>query len=123
MVNIGDDKIYVLGGIGTHSFHQQTQIPIESYSIATDQWTLLSHTLAGRSIGHFIAFQDKILSIGREHYEATEDDIWVYDPESDTWKRYVKLTRRTGLATASAVLLYINFHDEKVAKKLLSERR
>ena len=122
MVTLGD-LVYVLGGIGTHSFHQQTQIPIESYNPATDQWTLLSATLAGRSVGHFISFNDMILSIGREHYEATEDDIWEYDPKSDKWKSMVKMPRRMGLATASGVLLHINFSDDKIAKNVLTDRR
>lgn len=122
MVTKGE-LIYVLGGIGSHSFHQQTQIPIESYDPATDQWTVHSSTLAGRSIGHFLTFNDKIISLGREHYEATEDDIWEYDPKSDTWKPMVKVPRRMGLQTASGVLLYVNFNDEKVAKKGLADRR
>ncbi len=118
-----NDSVYVMGGIGTHSFHQQTQIPIESYNPATDQWTVYSSTLAGRSVGHFIPFQGKVLSIGREHYEATEDDIWEYMPDTDLWRPYVKVPRRAGLATACGVLLAVNFHDEKVAKKVLTDRR
>ena len=115
--------IYVLGGIGMHS-NQQTQIPIESYNTTTDQWTMLSSTYAGRSVGHFVPFEGKILSLGREHYEATEDDIWIYDTESDTWKTYTKVPRRTRLASASGVMLHINFSDEKVTKIMIaSEKR
>ncbi len=122
MVSLSD-KVYVLGGIGSHSFHQQTQIPVESYDPLTDQWTVFSSTLAGRSVGHFITLNDKILSIGREHYEATEDEIWEYKPSEDTWSALVKVPRRVSLATASAVLLNLNFSDDKIAKKVLSDRR
>ena len=118
MLTLGE-LVFVVGGIGSHSFHQQTQIPIESYSPATDQWTGYSSTLAGRSIGHFLTLNDdKIVSIGREHYEATEDDIWEYDTKNDTWKSMVKVPRQMGLQTASGVLLHINFSDDKVAKKV-----
>jgi len=51
MVTASDNAVlYVVGGIGVHhSFHQQTQIPVERYDIAADQWTVLaSTTLAGR---------------------------------------------------------------------------
>merc|ERR1712226_1101945 len=44
------DRLYTIGGIGSHNFHQQAQIPIESYDPATDQWTTLTSTLAGRSV-------------------------------------------------------------------------
>ena len=122
MLTLGE-LVYVVGGIGSHSFHQQTQIPIESYNSATDQWTVYSSTLAGRSIGHFLTLNDKIVSIGREHYEATEDDIWEYDTKNDTWKSMAKVPRQMGLQTASGVLLHINFSDDKVAKKVLTDRR
>lgn len=119
-----EDIIFVLGGIGMHSFNQQTQIPIESYNTTTDQWTMLTSTLAGRSVGHFVPFEGKILSLGREHYEATEDDIWIYDTETDTWKTYTKVPRRTRLATASGVMLYVNFFDERLVKRgIASEKR
>lgn len=116
-------SIYVLGGIGSHSFHQQTQISIECYSLDTDQWTVLSPTLAGRSVGHFIAFQDGILSLGREHHQATEDDIWKYDTKCDKWETYIKAPNRTSLSSTSSILIHINFCDEKVAKKVIIERR
>ena len=118
------NKIFVLGGIGSHTYnHQQTQIAIECYSIDTDQWTILSSTLAGRSIGHFITFENSILSLGREHHQATEDDIWRYDVKLDSWTTYVKAPSRTSLASTSCVLLNINFFDEKNAKKLVCDRR
>ena len=118
-----DETIFVLGGIGMHSYHQQTQIPIESYNTATDQWTMLTSTLAGRSIGHFVPIEGKILSLGREHYEATEDDIWLYDTQTDTWRTYTKVPRRTRLASASGLMLCINFYDEKTAKRVISDKR
>lgn len=117
------NSIYVLGGIGSHSFHQQTQISIECYSLDADQWTMLSVTLAGRSVGHFIAFQDGILSLGREHHQATEDDIWRYDVSTNVWETYAKAPSRTSLSSTFGILININFSDEKIAKKIMSERR
>ena len=117
------NKLYVLGGIGTHSFHQQTQIPIEVYDPEAAQWTMLSSTLAGRSIGHFIAFQGDILSIGRELYEAAEEDIWSYDVKSDTWKLYTKAPKRTRLPVALCTKVYLNFYEEKVGPRLVLDRR
>ena len=118
-----DDSIYILGGIGAHSFHQNTLIPIESYSIDTNQWTLLSQTLAGRSIGHFVAFQDGILSLGREHHQATEDDIWRYDTKCETWTTFTKAPLRTSLSSTFCALLHVNFFDEKIAWRAVQERR
>ena len=117
------DHIYVLGGIGSHSFvQQQNQIPVERYSLDCNQWTLLSCTLAGRSIGHFTVYNKSILSLGREHHLATEDDIWSYSSESDSWSPFAKAPRRTSLASTSAILLHINFYDEKVSKRLLTDK-
>ena len=127
MVSASDNAVlYVVGGIGTHhSFHQQTQIPIERYDIAANQWTVLgSTTLAGRSIGHFLAIDDSsVVSVGREHHQATEDDIWRYEVSLDAWSPYVKAPSRMSLASTSCLLMHINFHDEKVSKKLIPERR
>jgi len=127
MVSASDNAVlYVVGGIGAHhSFHQQTQIPIERYDIAANQWTVLgSTTLAGRSVGHFLAVDDSsVVSIGREHHQATEDDIWRYEVSLDTWSPYVKAPSRMSLASTSCLLMHINFHDEKISKKLIPERR
>jgi len=127
MVSASDNAVlYVVGGIGTHhSFHQQTQIPIERYDIAANQWTILgSTTLAGRSVGHFLAIDDSsVLSVGREHHQATEDDIWRYEVSLDAWSPYVKAPARMCLASTSCLLMHINFHDEKIAKRLIHERR
>jgi hypothetical protein len=126
MVALAENStIYGVGGIGAHSFHQQTQIPVERYDITTDQWTLLnSSTLAGRSVGHFAAVgDDVIVSIGREHNQATEDDIWRYDVARDVWSPYIKAPSRTSLASTSCVRMPINFYDEKVAKRFIPERR
>jgi len=127
MVSASDNAVlYVVGGIGVHhSFHQQTQIPVERYDIAADQWSVLaSTTLAGRSIGHFLAIDDSsIMSVGREHHQATEDDIWRYEVSLDTWSPYVKAPSRMSLASTSCLLMHINFYDEKVSKKLIPERR
>ena len=127
MVSASDNAVlYVVGGIGAHhSFHQQTQIHLERYDIAADQWTVLgSTTLAGRSVGHFLAIDDSsIVSVGREHHQATEDDVWRYEVSLDTWSPYVKAPSRMSLASTSCLLMHINFYDEKVSKKLIPERR
>ena len=115
-----DSRIYVMGGIGTHSYHQQTQIPMEYYETKSDQWTMLNATLAGRSIGHFLLFRDMILSIGREHYEAQEDDIWSYNLKTDTWKPFTKVPRRS-LASTMGSLLHLNFYDEKISNKAITD--
>jgi len=71
MVSASDNAVlYVVGGIGVHhSFHQQTQIPVERYDLAANQWTVLtSSTLAGRSIGHYLALDDSsIISVRCSH--------------------------------------------------------
>jgi len=127
MVSASDNAVlYVVGGIGVHhSFHQQTQIPVERYDIAADQWTVLgSSTLAGRSVGHFLAIDDSsIISVGREHHQATEDDVWRYDVSRDAWSAYVKAPSCMSLASTSCLLMHINFYDEKISKKLITERR
>jgi N-acetylneuraminic acid mutarotase len=123
------NTLYAVGGIGDHhSFHQQTQMPVERYNISTDQWTLLnSSTLAGRSVGHFAVLEgDVIVSVGREHHQATEDDIWRYDIQQDSWSPFIKAPPRTSLASSSCVLLPINFYDDKItklAKRLVVDHR
>ena len=113
MVAMGDD-LFVLGGLGGP--RHQSEIPIEMYSPATGQWTLLTHTLPGRSVGHFVQFNGRILSLGREHSGAAEDDIWYYEHTTDTWRPYAKTAQRASLTLAMAVLLTVNYNDRRVSK-------
>ena len=113
----------MLGGIGGHNVHAQTLIPIEAYDIKTDQWTVLVGTLAGRSVGHFVPYNGQILSIGREHHDATEDEIWQYNLETDSWSSYTKMPRKNGLPVAAATLLSVNFYDEKLCRRAMSDKR
>lgn len=124
MLCIDDRTLYVIGGIGGHTYNNQnTQIPIEYYNINTDQWTVLSGTLAGRSVGHFPLYRGKILSVGREHLDATEEEIWEYDIANDSWKSFARIPRKAGLAAVHTGLLYVNFNDEKLSNKIISDRR
>ena len=116
------EKLFVLGGIGEPGLHR-TQIPIEVYDLNTDQWTILSSTLAGRSVGQFLIFGGDILSFGREHHEATEEDIWLYDKKSDSWKTFTRVPRNYGLSSAYASLLSINFSDEKLCQRQIANKR
>ena len=125
MVTLGD-KLYVVGGLGIKSYHQiqQPQINMESYDIKSNQWTILTQTLAGRSVGHVVPFNtDSMMSIGREHYEATEDDIWVYDSSEDLWKSLRKCPYRAGLGSSSCTMTAVNFLDDKVSLKRINEKR
>lgn len=118
MVLVGE-KLYVMGGIPRTDIPLHGQIPIEYYSHISNQWTLLSSTLSGRSVGHYIFFDNKVLSLGHEHHNATEDEIWSYSPDSDTWERHIKAPQRMSLTQAMCVQLYVNFFDEKVSKLVL----
>jgi N-acetylneuraminic acid mutarotase len=60
------------------------------FIIKINQWNMLSSTLSGRSVGHYIVFENEILSLGHEHQDAKEDEIWVYDPDCDSWTKYAK---------------------------------
>lgn len=113
------DFLYVAGGIGQQCFHQQSLIPMECYSIATNQWSLLTTTLVGRSVGHFVVLNGQILSVGREHQEAAEDDVWLYDFGADRWQRAFKVPRRGALACSFA---YINFCDDNIKNLLIKEQ-
>ena len=125
MASVGDSRFYVLGGIGGHNVHQQTQIPIEMYDTDANQWTILSSTLAGRSVGHFVAYEGKILSIGREHQDATEDEIRQYNMTSKNWETYTKMRKQgKNMSPCSAVaVLYVNYFDEKLCKKVISDSK
>ena len=118
MVTVGE-RLFVLGGLGGP--RHQSEIPVETYSPSTGQWTLLAHTLAGRSVGHFVRFGGSILSLGREHSDAAEDDIWRYEPASDTWRPYTKTAQRASLASATAVLLSVNFDDCRVSRTVIAD--
>ena len=121
MVLVGE-RVYVMGGIPRTGTPLHGQIPIEYYSHISNQWTLLSSTLSGRSVGHYIFFDNKVLSLGHEHHNATEDEIWSYSPDSDTWDRHIKAPQRMSLTQAMCVQLYVNFDDEKVSKLYLKEK-
>ncbi|GAB1597658.1 kelch-like protein 9 isoform X1 [Argonauta hians] len=116
-------KIYVHGGIPRQGIPLHGQIPIEYFDLTSEQWTILtSSTLSGRSIGHYIVFQNQVLCLGHEHHRATEDEIWIYDTVLDDWSKYTKAPQRMSLTTAVCVQMYINFNEEKVAKMVLKEK-
>lgn len=121
MVLVGE-RVYVMGGIPRTGTPLHGQIPIEYYSHISNQWTLLSSTLSGRSVGHYIYFDDKVLSLGHEHHNATEDEVWSYNPDSDTWDRHIKAPQRMSLTQAMCVKLFVNFEDENVSKLFLKEK-
>lgn len=114
-----DEKVYVLGGIPRTGTPLHGQIPIECYSHRSNQWTLLSNTLSGRSIGHYIHYDDKILSLGHEYQSATEDEVWSYKPHDEDWNKYVKAPQRLSLTQAMCIKLYVNFVDEKISKLVM----
>ena len=117
-----DEKVYVLGGIPRTGTPLHGQIPIECFSHRSNQWTLLSNTLSGRSIGHYICFDSKILSLGHEYQSATEDEIWWYNPQDDDWNKYIKAPQRLSLTQAMCIKLFVNFTDEKVCKLFMKEK-
>jgi len=121
MVIVGE-RVYVLGGIPRTGTPLHGQIPIEYYSHQANQWTLLSSTLSGRSVGHYLYHEGVILSLGHEHHNATEDEVWGYSPESDSWARHIKAPLRMSLTQAMCVLMYLNFADEKVSKLFIKEK-
>ena len=116
------DKMYVVGGIPRQGVPLQGQIPIECYNFETKQWTMLSSSLSGRSVGHYQNINNQILSLGHEHHEATEDEIWTYDPELDDWSKYAKAPQRMNLTSAICSTIYVNFNDEKVRKTFLKDK-
>lgn len=116
-------KIYVHGGIPRQGIPLHGQIPIEYFDLETELWTILtSSTLSGRSVGHYIVFEEQILCLGHEHHRATEDEIWIYDTNLDDWVKYTKAPQRMSLTTAICIQMYINFNEEKVAKMLLKDK-
>ena len=127
----GDDSIYALGGIADHSYSSQSSIAVEAYSLAADQWTLIdATTLAGRAVGHFVVFNDAVLSIGREQPDATEEEIRRFrrgdehaSSSSSSWTPYARVPRRGGLSGVTVAKLKINFYDERVAKHVISDKR
>ncbi|XP_025079983.1 kelch-like protein 26 [Pomacea canaliculata] len=116
------DRVFVLGGIPKPGVPLYGQIPIESFDLTTSQWTMLSSTLSGRSIGHYSNFEGQILALGHEHHTATEDEIWTFDPELDDWCKYAKAPQRTSLNSAMCIQLFVNFNDDKISKKFLREK-
>jgi hypothetical protein len=115
-----DDKIYVFGGICLQNNQSNSEqlplVPIEVYDMVTDQWTcLLSYTLKGRSGGHFVSLNNKILSIGHEHFKAAENEIWHYNDEKMEW---TKIAKAPGInfTQTKGVIAAINFNDKKLVK-------
>lgn len=118
-----DTKIYALGGITRQNIPLHGQIPIESFDMVSNQWTILSSTLGGRSIGHYMFIDDgQILSLGHEHHSATEEEMWVYRPDSDSWVKYARAPKRMSLNSALSIELFINFHQDKLASKIIKDK-
>ena len=66
-----ESKIFALGGITRQSIPLYGQIPIESFDMNSSQWTVLSSTLGGCSMGHYMHLgSDTILSLGHEHHRS-----------------------------------------------------
>ena len=66
-----ESKIFALGGITRQGIPLYGQIPIESFDMNSNQWTVLSSTLGGRSVGHYMHLGgDSILSLGHEHHRS-----------------------------------------------------
>ena len=122
-----NDSLYVCGGIAPRDVNYQsssTPVPIETYNIATDQWSLVNTgTLLGRAVGHFVIMDGCLFSIGREHSDAAEEEVRRCDVTSSNpiWLPYARTPRRSGLAGVYTVSLRINFHDDRVAKHVISE--
>ncbi|CAG5126215.1 unnamed protein product [Candidula unifasciata] len=118
-----ESKIFALGGITRQGIPLYGQIPIECFDMTTNQWTMLSSTLGGRSVGHYFVLDDgRILSLGHEHHSATEEEMWLYQPSTDSWSRFAKAPQRMSLNSALSTQLYINFFQEKVASKIMKEK-
>jgi kelch-like protein 26 len=117
-----DDRIFVVGGLPRQGVPLHGHIPIESFSMLTNQWTMLSSTLSGRSVGHYINFVGQMLSLGHEHHSATEDEIWRYAVDIDDWSKYTKAPQRLSLTSAIVVVMHVNFHDEKVSKNFIKDK-
>lgn len=116
---VSKGKIFVLGGLPRQGVPLQGQIPIESFDFQSNQWTMLSSTLSGRSVGHYINFEDQILSLGHEHHSATEDEVWLYNSDIDDWSKYAKAPQRMSLTSSVCVSLFVNFYDEKVERNII----
>lgn len=108
------DQIFVAGG--TQSQSHLSNIHLECYNSSQDQWTILTQTMSGRSVGHFVSINGEFLSIGREHPQATESEIWRYDEYEDVWKRKTAVPRSFNLSTALATCLAFNTNDERFAR-------
>ncbi|XP_005106298.2 kelch-like protein 26 [Aplysia californica] len=118
-----ESKIFALGGITRQGIPLYGQIPIESFDMTTNQWTVLSSTLGGRSVGHYMHLGgDKILSLGHEHHSATEEEMWLYESETDTWSKYARAPHRMSLNSALSTQLHINFFQEKVSAKIIKDK-
>lgn len=116
-----NDNIYIFGGIPKPGVLMNGNIPIERFSHKTNQWTILSSTLYGRSLGHYINYEGLILSLGHEYQEALDYEVWHYDDASDKWTNYAKGPQKMSLTSAICAQLKVNFHDEKIAAKFIKE--
>ncbi|KAK3791873.1 hypothetical protein RRG08_026776 [Elysia crispata] len=179
-------KIYALGGITRQDIPLYGQTPIESFDLSSNQWTILSSTLGGRSVGHYLLLdlnkkidsperaasgsgsssgastsntattstspsssggstavssssgtapgsrgdsgqagtleEPSILSLGHEHHSATEEEMWLYQPSSDSWSKYARAPQRMSLNSALGTQLLINFGQDKVASKIIKDK-
>ena len=121
MVQCGG-KMYVFGGIPRQGVPLQGQIPIECYDFKSKQWTMFSSTLSGRSVGHYLTFEGQILSLGHEHHNAKEDEIWTYDPSLDDWTKYAKAPQRMNLMNALCTAMHTNFEEDKISSTYMKEK-
>ena len=196
-------KVYALGGITRQDIPLYGQTPIESFDLSSNQWTILSSTLGGRSVGHYLLLdpsrragaaeplsassgggsgssssasstasagtsgpststgssttssssgtggssfgsqqtsrgdagqsdsasssssspeEASILSLGHEHHSATEEEMWLYQPASDSWCKYARAPQRMSLNSALGTQLLINFGQDNVASKIIKDK-
>ena len=84
-----DGVIYVIGGYNVNpGLHSIGTSIVESYDLATGNWTTKSSMLTTRMLHCSCTVNGKIYAIGgyqRSHYDSPIDIVEEYDPLTDTW--------------------------------------
>lgn len=84
-----DGVIYVIGGYNVNpGLHSIGTNIVESYDLATSNWTTKSSMLTTRMLHCSCTVNGKIYAIGgyqRSHYDPPIDIVEEYDPLTDTW--------------------------------------
>ena len=80
-----NDHIYAIGGKGPVQWPFDVLLRVERYSLLTGEWEKVANLPVTLEYLSAIAYKDKILVYGVLRDNESQECLFAYDPETDTW--------------------------------------